>query len=70
MQEDNGGGGGGGGGGFMLISSFLVGTCEKIIHKSFNFHRIANQLASMNMCMKLASVVNDDANPKKICFIM
>ena len=38
------GGGGGGGGGFTLILSFLIGTCEKITHKSVNFHQIAPKI--------------------------
>ena len=34
----------GGGGGDHRILSFLVGTCEKITHKSVNFHRIAPKI--------------------------
>ena len=46
-------------GGFTLILSFLVGRCEKIAHKSVNFHRIAPKIylarifESMNMYVKL-----------------
>ena len=64
---------------------FLVGTCEKIAHKSVNFHRIAPKILSacvfdsMNMCVKLqASAVSrfcrasmtDGCTQKKTFLIM
>ena len=44
---------------FTWILSFLVGTCEKIVHKSVKFYWIAskiwsaNMFDSMNRCVKL-----------------